>query len=66
VRKLVYHKGKNIVMENLKKKVLRRIFESKGDEVTGSWGSHVLKSFITHTFTKYAHVTQPNVGGRKV
>ena len=53
-------------MENLKKKVLRRIFESKGDEVTGSWGSHVLKSFITHTFTKYAHVTQPNVGGRKV
>jgi len=63
VRKLVYHKGKNIVMENLKKKVLRTVFGSKGDEVTESWGSHVLNSFITYTFTKYAHITQQNLGG---
>jgi len=47
VRNLVYHKGKNIVMKNLKKRVLRTVFESKGDEVRGSWRSHVLKSFTT-------------------
>jgi len=50
-------------MENLKKKVLRTVFGSKGDEVTESWGSHVLNSFITYTFTKYAHITQQNLGG---
>jgi hypothetical protein len=53
-------------MENLKKRVLRTVHESKGDEVTRSWESHVLKSFITCTFIKYSHVTQPNVGGQKV
>ena len=66
VRKVVCRKGKNIVMVILKKRVLRGVFESKGDEVTGSWGSHVLRSFVTCTLTKYSHVTQPNVGGRKV
>jgi len=50
-------------MVNSKERVLRAVFESMGDEVTRTWGSHVLKSFITCTFTKYCHVTQPNVGG---
>jgi hypothetical protein len=35
---LVHHKGKNIVIGNLKKRVLRRVFEPKREEVTGSWG----------------------------
>jgi hypothetical protein len=50
-------------MKILKKRVLRTVFESKGDEVTGSWRSHVLKSFITCTFTKYSHVTRSNLDG---
>lgn len=60
---LVYHEGKNIVMENLNKRVLRGVFVPKGDEVTGSYG---LKSSISHTFTKYSYVHQPHAGGRKV
>jgi hypothetical protein len=41
-------------MENLKKRVLRRVFAPKGDGVTGSWGSYVLESFITCAFTKHS------------
>jgi hypothetical protein len=41
---MVCHKGKNIVMENLKKRVPRTVFESMEGEVTGSWKSHVLKA----------------------
>ena len=52
-------------MQNLKKRVLRRVFVPKADEVTGIWGSYVLKSFIMCTFTKYFQVNQPNVGGRR-
>jgi hypothetical protein len=63
---LVYHEGKNIVMENLNKRVLRGVFVPEGDEVTGSWGSYVLKSSISCTFTKYSYVHQPRAGGRKV
>jgi hypothetical protein len=38
VKILVHHKRKNIVIGSLKKKVLRRLFEPKREEVTGRRG----------------------------
>jgi hypothetical protein len=35
------------------KRVLRKIFGPKRDEVTGGWGNCITRSFITCPFAKY-------------